>query len=231
MQLLEVHLKTAPFEAMLAFYQETLGLAVSLIHAKSFAIHAGHSKLIFESYEGPEDPYYHFAFNIPENQIEDAVDWLQKRTSILLYRQKAIVDFPNWNAHAVYFKDPAGNVVELIARHDLPTAQSLPFDGKQLLYLSEIGVACANVTGLREALHSNVGVGYFEKSIPSENFTAMGEQDGLLILSEQARNWLPTEQPAHIFPIHLKMDGPFSGLFKHPDSLLEIQGSITTKNN
>jgi hypothetical protein len=51
-----------------------------------------------------------------------------------------IADFVNWRAKSVYFFDPAGNIIELIARFDLNNASSEKFSSEQFLSLSEIGL-------------------------------------------------------------------------------------------
>ena len=52
-------------------------------------------------------------------------------------------DFSAWNADALYFLDPAGNVVELIARHSLPNASDAPFGPDAFLEVSEVGMPVA----------------------------------------------------------------------------------------
>jgi hypothetical protein len=79
---------------------------------------------------GPEfDGAYHFAFNIPENQIRSAKEWLMPRTVLLKDEQgNDYFQHSGWNSEAVYFKDPAGNILEFIARHDLSNAVDGDFD-------------------------------------------------------------------------------------------------------
>jgi catechol-2,3-dioxygenase len=44
-----------------------------------------------------------------------------------------VVDYSHWNAHSIFFLDPAGTVVEYIARHDLKNAdQRVQLDGHSL---------------------------------------------------------------------------------------------------
>jgi hypothetical protein len=58
----------------------------------------------------------HFTFNIPHNQLDAAISWLQQFTSLLPVPGNGhIATFESWNAHAVYFYDNNGNLLELIA--------------------------------------------------------------------------------------------------------------------
>jgi catechol-2,3-dioxygenase len=74
--------------------------------------------------------------NIPENKIEEAQDWLLQHNCKLLKAtpnevidvEKNIVYFHTIHAHSVYFYDPAGNLVELIARHHLNNSSIKQFD-------------------------------------------------------------------------------------------------------
>ena len=71
----------------------------------------------------------HFALNVPPDRFEEAVAFARERVELL----KDDVPFPHWRARAAYFFDPAGNLVELIARERAP--------GEELfLELSEVGL-------------------------------------------------------------------------------------------
>ena len=82
---------------------------------------AGKSKLIFEETDIDVNPYYHFAFNIPSNKFEEAFEWMKQKVELLWLEdyKSYIADFVNWHAKSFYFLDPAGNILELIARFDL----------------------------------------------------------------------------------------------------------------
>lgn len=82
---------------------------------------------------------YHFAINVPQNQFEDAVTWLSDRVELLSDTETgdSEIFFEDWNAHAVYCLDPAGNLLELIARHDLSNDSDRPFGSENFLEVSE----------------------------------------------------------------------------------------------
>ncbi len=70
-----------------------------------------------------------FAFNIPENQFREAKAWLASRVEIARPNGSDEIFYDDWNAHAVYFPDPGGNLVEFIARHNLPDRSEREFNG------------------------------------------------------------------------------------------------------
>ena len=69
-----------------AFYSETLGLPVVEESEQSFTIQAGETALEFERAGDQAAPWYHFAFNIPENKLAKAKKWLSRRCPLLRYR-------------------------------------------------------------------------------------------------------------------------------------------------
>ena len=59
-----------------------------------------------------------------------------------------VFDSQNWNAHQVYFRAPQGNILELIARHELLNASQAEFSRRSFLNISEIGLTCDDVPSL-----------------------------------------------------------------------------------
>ena len=141
---------------MKAFYGKTLDLRIMDEGADRFSVEAGETRLTFiagTDVAGGRGPFYHFAFNIPENKILPALEWQKARTPLLAIpeRNRAagypidVVDYRHWNAHSIFFLDPAGNVLEYIARHDLKNGNTAKFDWADLLYISEIGLVVDDV--------------------------------------------------------------------------------------
>ena len=111
-----------------------------------------------------------------------------------------------WNAHAVYFRDPAGNIVEVIARHDLPTGKSGPFDiHDDLLWLSEIGLVVDSAAGTMIDLERRLGLPAYIGV--DDGFAPIGDEEGLLIVVETGRPWMPDErEPARAWPARVLVD-------------------------
>lgn len=149
----ELRLLTAtPLSRMREFYRDKIGFRVLAESASEISFAGGGTRLTFMK-AGPEqikgagnrgngEPFYHFAFNIPRDKILAARSWQLERTRLTRPRpgllDPAYPDdvwhFSQWNAHSVFFFDPAFNIVEYIARHNLDTGpghatRATPVDG------------------------------------------------------------------------------------------------------
>ena len=81
----------APLAAMKAFYGKTLELGILDERSDRFTVEAGESRLTFVESSDVVDgraPFYHFAFNIPENKIREALEWQKKRTPMLFIPER-----------------------------------------------------------------------------------------------------------------------------------------------
>ena len=204
MHLVSVRLQTRDVAAAADFYHQQLGLPLLKQTATEAHLQIGTSRLIFEQTTADPSPYYHFACNIPHNQLEAAQQWLQAFVPLLPVDTDGhyIVDFKNWNAHSIYFLDSVGNIVELIARHDLRNDSHLPFGSHQWLNVSEVGLVCADVGATAQMIAEQYGVPVFEKAGIFSDFGAMGTDEGLFILSKQGRYWFPTHHIESVaFPL------------------------------
>jgi hypothetical protein len=181
---------------MMAFYGKTLELRVFDEKPDRFTVEAGETMITFvdsTDTAGGRAPFYHFAFNIPENKILKALEWQRARTPLLPIPERnradgfppEVVDYRHWNAHSIFFLDPAGNVVEYIARHDLPNRDTHPFSWGDILYASEIGLIVDDVAAAATVLGQNAGVTPYRGG--SEAFQAMGDEQGLLLVMKRGR--------------------------------------------
>ena len=90
----------------------------------------------------------------------------------------------------MYFKDPAGNVLEFIARDQAGTASASEFfRPENILRVSEIGIAADDVPALVSDIARETGLPVYGNASP--NFTAVGDLGGLLIVVERDHIWLP----------------------------------------
>lgn len=197
MNIKEINLYTNDIAATTTFYTTKLQLPILRQSSNSISFQAGASVLTFEQQTTILHPVYHFAFNITPDFLEDAISWLQQITHLLpVTDNNYIATFDNWNAQAVYFYDNNGNLLELIARHDLPKeATNFAITG-----ISEIGIAAAAVPEYADQLIDTWHLPVFAKQPRMEAFTALGDDHGLLIIAAQGRNWFPTQIPAQPFP-------------------------------
>ena len=191
MKITELQLQTNCLKQQQEFYTEVLDLPLVTKSNERFELKVGSSKLIFENSKDQSSQTYHFAFNVPEHQFSQAKAWLSSRVP-LLSGQNGMDEFlfEKWNADACYFHDPAGNICELIARHNLPSKSKTAFSSKNILNISEIGIAVEDVKKIAKSFKKDLdSPTYLDEE--SDFFTAIGDENGLLIFVKLERTWFP----------------------------------------
>ena len=190
MELTEITLPARDVTAVSRFYGETLGLPVQQ-DGRRAVVTVGASTLAFVA--GPPQPgVHHLAFTVPTGGLPAGKEWLTGRAPLLgRDGQDEFDTAPSWNARSVYFDGPEGSVLELIARHDLDNARPGPFTSRDLLCVSEVGVAVPDVRGVAARLADEAGIEAYGDE-PGETFAAVGDVHGLLILVTPGRSWFPT---------------------------------------
>lgn len=196
MQIRYVGLKSWRLEETLEFYR-ALGLPFLASGDGYGLFRAGSTQLMFEEAEVGEEPFYHFAFDIPCNQIKQAAEWLSERVELLSRDGETLIAFPDWNATSVYFHDPMGNIVELIARENLANEAEGEFTPEMLLRVSEIGWPA---TGMLTPDFRLPAWRQYEK------FHALGSETGLVLVVEAGRPWVPTGRPSEPAPLVLVLE-------------------------
>jgi catechol 2,3-dioxygenase-like lactoylglutathione lyase family enzyme len=187
-ELVEIRLASAHLETQCSLYAELLGLDVSQA-ADALAVQIGATRLVFEA--GPASPQ-HFAIRIPSAGYADALAWLGSRVELLRDGVGGhAFAFPDWNADAMYFRDPDRNVVELIAHHDLPEPYRPPFHPGAMLAICEVGVPVDDVGEYLESLERRAGARRW--SGDGVTFAAAGDKRGSLIVVRRGRIWYPTQ--------------------------------------
>jgi catechol-2,3-dioxygenase len=199
MHITELCLLTDRLAEQRNFYTRTLGLALLSETETSVTLRAGATRLVFLQAEPGTHPFYHFAFNIPCNKFALAKAWLALRCPLLELNGVDQVTHQAWNAQSFYFYDPAGNVVEFIARYNLPNRTSGVFDSHDLLDVSEVGLVVDDVFSTIDAIEHSLGEKIWKEK--SDTFAAMGDDNGLLIIAKLGRIWLMTDKPAEAHPV------------------------------
>jgi len=205
--------------ALAEWYRDTLGMAVVEGEEaagagrsggpEDAAVEVGETLLCFTPAPPGEKPVYHFAFDIRENKIGKARKWLVERGVELIPDRDSgdvTVHFKAWNAHAVYFRDPAGNIVELIARHDLPTGGKSAWNVEEdVLWISEVGLVVDSAAGTMLDLDRRLGLAPYIGA--EDGFAPVGDEEGLLIVVEPARTWMPDHvDEARAWPARVVID-------------------------
>jgi hypothetical protein len=185
-------LTIASLPVMKKFYSETIGLPVLSDKPNELIIRAGETMITFiKAEETNNRPFYHFAFNIPENKIQEAFEWQRKKTPVIhpnpTGTKDEIVHFAHWNAHSIFFLDPAGNLLEYIARHDLKNSSDGDFSVNDILYASEIGFIVDDVVVSGNALQNGLDITEYRPTTPG--FWPIGDESGLLLIIKKGRVW------------------------------------------
>ncbi len=179
-------------EAVGAFYGSTVGLP----EVGPCAFAAGPDVLAFEPSDG--EPFYHFALLVGDLDAARArVDGLVRLLSPS-WQDDVVVPFPDWEARAIYFHDPVGNIVELI--------QHGPAGPDAVLGISEIGAVAADpAAAVREweARGAPLWDGGIDAS--GRGLAFCGRKGHTVIVAPVGRGWLPTGRPAEPHPVAVEL--------------------------
>jgi catechol-2,3-dioxygenase len=226
MRITALKIHNSNIHAQQHFYGNTLGLPSRIVD-NELRIQIGtdqtHSSELTFVQSANFTGRYHFAFTIPKNQFEAGVHWLEQRTTIASDANgKTRFETGEWNADNVYFFDPQGNIVELIARHELDEsslekANENPFGPHSLLHISEIGLASPNVLEMIAWFAKTLEVGTYKSF--DKTFAPIGDVHGLVIAVPKDRIWFPdTGIPAQILPVELTIHGQQLSTHKVPNT-------------
>lgn len=206
MQIREIILETNSLHRTRLFYHKTLELNVVNETEESISFKAGNTTLTFK--ETHEDkPFYHFAFNIVNNKFSDSFEWLNNKLDILPAEDGLMIaGYNNWNAQSFYFHDNNGNILEFIVRFDLPYYSSEPFSSNCITEISEIGIVTNNVEQTAQEIQQQYNIPFFKYGPRLADFIAMGDNHGLLLISQAKRGWVPTNRHAQHFPVTVITD-------------------------
>lgn len=213
MDIVELRLATRDLAAQRAFYVAALGLAPLGETADTLTVGAGASRLVFEATAGGAAAQ-HVAFNIPENKLAEAKTWLAGRVTLLTREGEDEFTSGRWNSRQVYFADPAGNILEFIARHDLSNAAPGAFGPREVLGVSEVGLPVDDVPAAAALLAAELGIAPYQEQ--GATFAPLGDEHGLFIVVERGRPWFPTDTPAAVAPIAVALAGPRDRVYHLP---------------
>ena len=202
-KLLTLH--TNIIKEMKEFYIDMFGFPVLIEDENSFRIGIGSSELEFTSENVEGHPYYHFAFNIFANKFEEAKSWVKERVQLNVRDGEDEVYFSHFQARALYFYDPAGNIVEFISRPLTTEKGERPFSIEGVLNISEIGLTVADAISVGEKL---IAVGINERDndpLSSTSLNFMGEKSKgiFIILNQPGREWIFSDKLSAIYPMEI----------------------------
>jgi len=177
------------------FYESVLGLPLD-----GEAIVVGETRLSFPIED--DGAFYHFALLVPGDRFDAAHTWARERVELL----GDVFASDDWDSRAVYFHDPAGNILELIAHQELEqNGREGGFAAEELVGFSELGIVGDKPALLRrlEAL----GLQMWDGTREAPNLLAfVGEKGRTLIVASVDRGWMPTGRPAEPHPVELVLE-------------------------
>lgn len=197
----KVTLYTNQLEDMKGFYEYQLGFRIVEEDEISFTLSIGESQLVFR--ESERAAVYHFALNIPGNQFTLAKWWAGER--VTLNRQEGMdeVFYANFDADAFYFQDPAGNVVEFIARRSVDRMGNFTVDS--LLDISEVSITTPDVEEVGEAIESMDIPVRGNKGIDPKSLNFLGSGHTYIILVAPKRTWYFSKQKSETHPLSIEL--------------------------
>ena len=214
MKFKKLKLYTNKLESELKFYSETLGFEILEQNEKFFSVKIGWSELSFE--KSDKEYKYHYCFLIPANKLNEALEWMEKRTEIVnIENGRKIQNFKSWNADSFYFYDASGNIAEFIVRYDLKNNDNSDFDISKVLGINEMGMPTADVKKTNDQLQTELETEYWKGDI--ERFGTNGSQEGIFLLPNYNLKdiWFPTS-------IKIKPE-PFEAIIENREKKYHIE--------
>jgi len=201
MKIKHLTLHCANLQEQKYFYTEKFRFEIAEESDEHLTLKMGSSLLTFKE-NRLKKSYYHFALNIPYNSIKTALKWLYKRADVIPTDDGLIKDFSSWQALAIYFLDPAGNIVEFIGRKRIKTESRNTFNEKDVIAISEVGLPVSHVKDAFDLIHKASGIPKFD--CDDSRFCACGSDSGLFIIVDKAeKSWFPTDEPARAYPLEV----------------------------
>jgi catechol 2,3-dioxygenase-like lactoylglutathione lyase family enzyme len=186
-----------------AFYVDELGLPLD-----GEAIRIGETLLRFAP-EG-DGAFYHFALLVPGDRFDAGFAWARERVKLL----GDVFASDDWGSRAVYFHDPAGNILELIAHRGLEeNGHRDGFAAEELVGFSELGIVGDKAELLRRL--EAIGLEMWDGTLQAPNLLAfVGEKGRTFILAAPGRGWMPTGRPAEPYPVATLIETPRAARFE-----------------
>ena len=205
MRIITLTLDTRQPDKLKDFYTRTLGFDIISEQPHSFSVAAGSTKLTFNHNPSRAEGVYHYAFRIPNHYFESIKSWLIERVAILPDpgTDSEVVVHEDWEAKALYFLDPDGNILEFIAHQSIAETEQ-PVNENGVLSICEIGLPVPQVPLFAQELKQGFGLSRWKNASPK--FEAVGDAYGMFILAEENRNWFPTSLPASVLPVRVTIE-------------------------
>jgi catechol-2,3-dioxygenase len=206
----ELAVAAARLDEVAGFYAQTLGFAAERRDGR-VVIPVGADVLELVATADGTGPFHHFALLVPGDRFDAARAWLGERVELLAREDgETVFAFDFWDARAVYFHDPAGNIVELIAHAGTAERGAAgDFSAAELAGLSEVGIVVDDPAAAVAMLERDLGLELWSGDAAQLAF--VGAKAHTLILAPPARGWLPTGRPAEPYAVTVTVTGGAAG--------------------
>lgn len=217
----ELTLAVPDLAAARDFYTGLLDFPSSTTSAGA-ALQAGRSRLNLIPADAGTRPTYHIAFSVPLARFDAARRRVSAALPLIGFNGDDVIIHEGWDAVAFYFLDPAGNVLECIARRHEPADDPAAPPAPAIMAICEVGLVVADVPASVKLLKEQIGVAPFRGSY-AEQFAAVGNEAGLLILAQQGRVWWPdTGVTAVSAPLELRLRNDAGTIWQIRNPPIEI---------
>lgn len=225
MNIEHVTLYASNYEATKQFYGTTFHFPLTSEGPNRFTIKVGQTEVTFVRAPIEEKPFYHFAFDIPSNQFDEAKEWTKGKVKLNHEQGEDEVYFANIDAKSIYFEDPAGNIVEYICRFSDAEQNDKPFTASSLQKMSEMSIV---VTDKQKAVSVLQQASIFERDheeVSANGLSFMGEREDAtyLLLVNEGRTWFFSNKESIAYPVEITFT---HGISVKVNEQLELVSSV-----
>ncbi|RYL87878.1 hypothetical protein EWI07_14100 [Sporolactobacillus sp. THM7-4] len=205
MQINQVNLFAGDLTEMIDFYADHLGFKLKENNRDRMTVRIGTSLLTFLKQEMRIKPVYHFALTIPGSLFVSAKQWIKTKVTLNKEGNEDEVFFKFLNARSFYFNDPAGNIVEFIARENcLSDKKSFSID--DVTGISEINLTVKDVLRAGQLLNKQ---GYYplkNEQLNERTLNFIGDFHAYFLLGPTHRTWFFSNKASVISPLTIDLD-------------------------
>ena len=203
-----VKLQTNQLNAMKFFYESILGFKVVEEAHNKFTIQTGLTAVTFSDERVINNPFYHFAFDIPSNQFNSAKEWIKQKVQLSTENDEDEVYFDSIKARSLYFEDPAGNIVEFISRLEDSPKSNLPFTIDHVIKMSEMSLVVEDKITVANELNKMALSERDQQHISTNSLSFIGTRKHpvYLLLVDPKRKWFFSKKEAVVYPQEILLD-------------------------
>ncbi|MEW4368484.1 hypothetical protein [Paenibacillus kandeliae] len=197
-------LYTAILEPMYDFYVQLFGKDLVQLQAAGFTVQLGTSVLEYQQATAGDQPFYHFALNIAANHLEQAKAWIAATTPLSMEDGQEDTHSEFFHSVSCYFEDPAGNIIECIARQQHAPMDSRPFTTASIRGIGEINLTTSHVLETAHVLQ-DANVPIQTELIDKDRLNFVGDIDTYLLLGPVGRRWFFSDRLSELHPLTIHM--------------------------